>query len=219
MDGPLTVTGRTACAGCDFGVGPIQNPEELGLAVNTDDGRVVIVEQAHKLYPDAYVNRYAGQRVRVSGRVIKQQGRFTWIEPTELIPRSKSDPNAAGGPAPSPVARPRGDPDRSTSTSITYIGCSSARFRDGRYRERVRSSTPSPSPTYLAQRSSGQQGYVDTFYAIFPGGSSHTPILLDGLLTSPEPIVNALRQAGPSRPMLASNLKIAPASGNDAGGF
>jgi hypothetical protein len=46
---------------------------------------VVIVEQAHKLYPDAYVNRYAGQRVRVSGRVIKQLGRFTWIEPTELI--------------------------------------------------------------------------------------------------------------------------------------
>ncbi len=57
------------------------------------------------------------------------------------------------------------------------------------------------------------------FYAIFPGGSSHTPILSDGLLTGPEPIVNALRQAGPSRPMLASNLKIAPASGNDAGGF
>ena len=85
VDGPLTVTGRTTCAGCDFGVGPIQNPEELGLAVNTDDGRVVIVEQAHKLYRDAYENRYEGQRVRVSGRVIKRQGRFTWIEPTELM--------------------------------------------------------------------------------------------------------------------------------------
>ena len=85
LNGPLTVTGRTRCAGCDFGVGPIQNPEELGLAVNTDDGRVVIVEQAHKLYRDAYEHRYDGQRVRVSGRVIKQQGRFTWIEPTELI--------------------------------------------------------------------------------------------------------------------------------------
>jgi hypothetical protein len=57
------------------------------------------------------------------------------------------------------------------------------------------------------------------FYAIFPGGSSHAPILLDGLLTGPEPIVNALRRAGPSRPMLASKLKIAPASGNDAGGL
>jgi hypothetical protein len=85
LNGPLTVTGRTRCAGCDFGVGPIQNPEELGLAVNTDDGRVVIVEQAHTLYRDAYEHRYDGQRVRVSGRVIKQQGRFTWIEPTELI--------------------------------------------------------------------------------------------------------------------------------------
>jgi hypothetical protein len=38
---------------------------------------VVIVEQAHRLYRDAYANRYSGQRVRVSGRVIKQQGRFT----------------------------------------------------------------------------------------------------------------------------------------------
>jgi thiol:disulfide interchange protein DsbD len=37
------------------------------------------------------------------------------------------------------------------------------------------------------------------FYAIFPGNSSSKPILLDGLLTSPEPIVQAVRQAGPSR--------------------
>jgi suppressor for copper-sensitivity B len=37
------------------------------------------------------------------------------------------------------------------------------------------------------------------FYAIFPSNSAITPILLDGLLTSPEPIVQAVRQAGPSR--------------------
>ena len=37
------------------------------------------------------------------------------------------------------------------------------------------------------------------FYAIFPSNSSSKPILLDGLLTSPEPIVQAFRQAGPSR--------------------
>ncbi len=84
-NGSLTVMGRTTCAGCEHGVAPIQNPEELGLAVNTDDGRVVIVEQAHRLYRDAYEHRYDGQRVRVSGRVIKQQGRYSWIEPTELM--------------------------------------------------------------------------------------------------------------------------------------
>jgi YHS domain-containing protein len=84
-NGSLTVMGKTTCAGCEHGVKTIQNPEELGLAVNTDDGRVVIVEQAHKLYRNAYENRYDGQRVRVSGRVLKQQGRFTWIEPTELM--------------------------------------------------------------------------------------------------------------------------------------
>ncbi len=57
------------------------------------------------------------------------------------------------------------------------------------------------------------------FYAIFPSGSSSTPILLDGLLTSPDPIVNALREAGPSRPTMASNLKGERFSGNNAGGF
>jgi YHS domain-containing protein len=88
-DGPagralLTVIGKTACAGCEHGVTPIQNPEELGLAVNTADGKVVVVEQAHQLYSDVYKNRFSGQQVRVSGRVLRQEGRFTWIEPTAL---------------------------------------------------------------------------------------------------------------------------------------
>jgi len=80
----LIVTGKTACAGCEHGVTPIQSPDELGLAVNLSDGKVVVVEQAHKLYPGVYDNRFAGQQVRVSGHVLKQEGRFTWIEPTEL---------------------------------------------------------------------------------------------------------------------------------------
>ncbi len=37
------------------------------------------------------------------------------------------------------------------------------------------------------------------FYAIFPGNPSRKPILLDGLLASPGPVVKAVRQAGPSR--------------------
>jgi suppressor for copper-sensitivity B len=36
------------------------------------------------------------------------------------------------------------------------------------------------------------------FYAIFPSKSSNKPILLDGLFTSPEPIVQALQEAGPT---------------------
>jgi YHS domain-containing protein len=80
----LTVTGKTACAGCEHGVVPIQSPDELGLAVNTADGKVVIVEKAHTLYRSVYDQRFTGQQVRVSGSVLKRQGRFTWIEPTEL---------------------------------------------------------------------------------------------------------------------------------------
>ncbi len=35
-------------------------------------------------------------------------------------------------------------------------------------------------------------------YAIFPSNSSRKPILLDGLFTSPKPIVQAIREAGPT---------------------
>jgi YHS domain-containing protein len=80
----LTVTGKTGCAGCEHGVTPIQNPDELGLAVDLPNGKVVVVEQAHKLYPEVYKDRFAGQQVRVSGHVLKQDGQFTWIEPTSL---------------------------------------------------------------------------------------------------------------------------------------
>jgi YHS domain-containing protein len=80
----LTVTGQTACAGCEYGVTPIQNPEELGLAVKLADDKVVVVEHAHQRYSSVYESRFTGQRVRVSGRVLKQEGRFTWLEPTEL---------------------------------------------------------------------------------------------------------------------------------------
>jgi hypothetical protein len=34
---------------------------------------------------------------------------------------------------------------------------------------------------------------------IGPSNSSNKPILLDGLLTNPQPIVQAIREAGPSR--------------------
>ena len=37
------------------------------------------------------------------------------------------------------------------------------------------------------------------FYAIFPSNASRKPIVLDGLLTSPQPIVHALRNAGASQ--------------------
>ena len=80
----LTVTGKTTCAACEHGRTPIQNPDEMGLAVNLPDGKVVIVEQAHQRYASVYQNRFSGQRVRVSGRVLREDGRFTWIDPTEL---------------------------------------------------------------------------------------------------------------------------------------
>jgi suppressor for copper-sensitivity B len=49
------------------------------------------------------------------------------------------------------------------------------------------------------------------FYAIFPSGSPEQSILLDGLLTSPAPIVQALEKAGPSHSLTGMADASAPA--------
>jgi len=50
-----------------------------------------------------------------------------------------------------------------------------------------------------ALRRLGNKAASIPFYAIFPSNSPSRPLLLDGLITSPAPIVQALRQAGASR--------------------
>ncbi len=80
----VTVKGRSGCAGCDYGVVPIGAKDTLGLAVNTADGRVFVIEDAHKLYPDVYKNRFEGLPLKVSGKVLKRDGKITWIQPSQL---------------------------------------------------------------------------------------------------------------------------------------
>ena len=76
-------TGKSGCAGCDFGVHPLGS-DELGLAVKSADGRIFIVEDAHKLYPDIYRSRFDGLNLDVQGQVLKTDGQFTWVKPTKL---------------------------------------------------------------------------------------------------------------------------------------
>lgn len=80
----VRVAGKSACAGCEHGVAPIGSPDELGLAVNIADGRVVVVEDAHRLYPDVYSARFQGQNIEVSGKVIRTDGKISWLKPTSL---------------------------------------------------------------------------------------------------------------------------------------
>ena len=80
----VTIMGKSGCAGCDYGVTPIGAPDELGLAVSTADGKVYVVEDAQKLYRDVYENRFEGVSLKVSGNVLKQDGKITWIQPKQL---------------------------------------------------------------------------------------------------------------------------------------
>lgn len=63
---------------------PIDAPDQLGLAVKAKDGTVYVVENAHKLYPQVYENRFEGLPLAVTGKVIKRDGKITWIQPTTL---------------------------------------------------------------------------------------------------------------------------------------
>ena len=80
----VEVKGTTACAGCEFGVTPIGAPEELGLAVTTGDGKVYVIEEGHSRWPEVYKQRFKGQPVAVSGKIIKTLGNISWIQPSSL---------------------------------------------------------------------------------------------------------------------------------------
>ncbi|MGF1581022.1 MAG: hypothetical protein ACFCD0_16785 [Gemmataceae bacterium] len=80
----ITVTGRAGCAACEHGVTPLGAKETLGLAVNTKDGKVYVVENAHKLYPKLYKARYDNPQLQLVGRVIRTQGKISWVASSKL---------------------------------------------------------------------------------------------------------------------------------------
>jgi thiol:disulfide interchange protein DsbD len=71
----------------------------------------------------------------------------------------------------------------------------------------LRADKTKPAPEVdAALRRLGNKAASIPFYAIFPSKAPARPILLDGLLTSPEPITQALSKAGPSRATMARDL-------------
>jgi YHS domain-containing protein len=81
----VLISGRSACAGCEFGVTPIGDPDSLGLAVKAPDGTVYVVESAERLYPEIYEKRFSGLDLKVAGAVIKKDGKFVWLQPTKVL--------------------------------------------------------------------------------------------------------------------------------------
>lgn len=90
LNGPETSTqqvsiqGATSCAGCSYGVKPIGAPDELGLAVVDSAGKVFVIEESHTRWPELYKARFDGKQVKVTGTVLKTEGNFVWVKPTEL---------------------------------------------------------------------------------------------------------------------------------------
>ncbi len=80
----MTITGTSTCSGCEHGVSPIGDPDQLGLGVESADGKLYVIEQAHKLYPLVYKGRFQKQKLTVSGRVLRERDSVVWLTPSEL---------------------------------------------------------------------------------------------------------------------------------------
>lgn len=57
---------------------------------------------------------------------------------------------------------------------------------------------PAPEVDALMEKL-GNKGGAIPFYAVFPSDNPNRPLTLDGVFASPEPILDLLKKAGPSR--------------------
>lgn len=82
----VTVVGRSGCAACEFGVQPIQSGG-LGFAVVADDGKVYVVERVEQQNPELFKKRFEAFHGEVTGAVLKEQGKFVWLDPRKIETR------------------------------------------------------------------------------------------------------------------------------------
>lgn len=80
----VSIKGTTGCAACEYGVHPKKDPNTLGLAVKSDDGKIYVIEGAHDSYPDLYKKRFESLTISVKGKQIAQQGKFVWLQPESI---------------------------------------------------------------------------------------------------------------------------------------
>ncbi|WP_339736043.1 YHS domain-containing protein [uncultured Gimesia sp.] len=80
----VSIKGTTGCAACEYGVHPKKDPNTLGLAVKSEDGKIYVIEGAHDSHPALYKKRFESLKISVKGKQIAQQGKFIWLEPQSI---------------------------------------------------------------------------------------------------------------------------------------
>lgn len=62
----FNATGTSTCAGCEHGVVPIGAPDTLGLGIESADGRLYVIEDSHKRYPEVYESRFQKLKLKLT---------------------------------------------------------------------------------------------------------------------------------------------------------
>lgn len=82
----VSVTGKSGCAVCDYGVHPRLDPGRLGFAVKSSDGKIYVIEKMHELDPKLYEDRFEGLQVTVTGTEVAREGDVIWLKAKEVHP-------------------------------------------------------------------------------------------------------------------------------------
>ena len=80
----VSITGTTGCAACEYGVHPKKDPEQLGLAVKTKDGKIYVIEGAHDSHPDLYKSRFQNLKIKVKGKQLESKDNIVWLDPQSI---------------------------------------------------------------------------------------------------------------------------------------
>lgn len=80
----VSVKGRAACAVCDYRVSPLRDPDQLGMAVVDAQGRIFVLEEAHRRFPKLYADRFDRRTVVVTGKELKRSGNVVWLDPQHV---------------------------------------------------------------------------------------------------------------------------------------
>lgn len=80
----VSIEGHSACAACEFKVRPTKDQDELGLAIVVSDDEIYVIEKAHENYEKIYDDRFSALKLAAKGKVIKKQGKFTWLDSAEV---------------------------------------------------------------------------------------------------------------------------------------
>jgi len=80
----VSITGTTTCSTCEYGVPLLGAKGPFDPAIKAIDGKVYIVEDAHKFYPQLYTDCFAAAPAASKVHLLQTTDNFVWGNLTSM---------------------------------------------------------------------------------------------------------------------------------------